>query len=232
MLRARMRSATSATRCSSALHQRAVVVAASRRPKAFVTLDADQPRGAHWRARAAPAPRLLVAAAAGASAVQADFQQHFERGWCRLALRQAPGLDQVQLRDRIDEEDHARAGMLAQQRGHGAQVRRRHHLVGDQHAARARGQADTCLRHVGEGHAPGARLQLRGKELWRHRRLAMRRQLDALIASELLHPAQVAGQRVALDHRQRQRHVAAQHVPLHRGDGRTAHAARHGAGSP
>ena len=57
--------------------------------------------------------RLVVRAHAGASARQAELEQHLERHAARAT--RSPGLDQGQLRGGVDEEDDAQPGVLAQQ---------------------------------------------------------------------------------------------------------------------
>ena len=58
-----------------------------------------------------------------------------------------------------------------------------------------------------------AGIELAPEQLRRHRRLAVRREAHLGGIGEALHPADVVGQRVAPDQRQRQRQVTGQNVP-------------------
>jgi len=141
-----------------------------------------------------------------------------------MALR--PVLDQRQLRQRVDQEHDAQLGVPAQQHLDAGQVFVAHHLVGDERAARAGRHAHRQLRDGGEGQAPGAGVELALEELRRHGGLAVRREVDAPLAHARLHPRQVVLERLALEHGQRQRQVAGQHVPA--GGADLAAAARRG----
>ena len=165
-----------------ALHQRAGVGVVARAvaggAQAFITLDADQRhRGARVQ-RARQRERVVVRAHAGAAAGDADLEQHLER--CRATLRRQPGFDAIELRQRIDQEHHTQVRVLRTQRLQCRQLDRLHHLVGDERAPRAGRHADPQLEHVGEGDAPGAGVELAPEQLRRHRRLAVRREVDAL----------------------------------------------------
>jgi hypothetical protein len=69
------------------------------------------------------------------------------------------------------------------------------HLVGDQRPPHAGQHAQPQLEHRGEGDAPGAGVELAAEQLRRHRRLAVRRQVEAALARKGLHPGQVVRQR-------------------------------------
>ncbi|MNL24221.1 hypothetical protein D3C87_1456460 [compost metagenome] len=103
--------------------------------------------------------------------------------------------------------------MVGQQQLDAREVFVAHDLVGDQRAARAGGHAHGQLRDGGKGQAPGASIELALEQLRRHGGLAVRRQVDAPFAHARLHPLEVVFERLALEHGQRQRQVAGQHVP-------------------
>ncbi len=198
-----------------AVHQRGGVgrvgLALARGALPFVGLDA------HELGRVARAhPRgerngFVVRAAARARALHADLEHHLERHARGIAL--GPVFNERQLRDRIDQEHDAQVRMVGQQQLDACQVFVAHHLVGDERAARACGHAHGQLRDGREGQAPGAGVELALEQLRRHGGLAMRRQVDAPLAHARLHPREVVLQRLALEHGQRQRQVAGQHVP-------------------
>ncbi len=154
---------------------------------------------------------LVLCAAAGAAAGDADLQQDLEQQAARMPF--GPGFDQRELGRRIDEEGDAQVGMLAAQHLDDSQVGVGQHLVGDQRAARAGSHTDGQLVHGGKRQAPGAGVELARKELRRHRGLAVRRQVYAPLPRLRLHPGQVVCQCLAFEQRQRQRQVAGQHVP-------------------
>ena len=181
-------------------------------------------RTAEARAAAAPAPSACRALRQPVRPpARPDFEQHFQRRRAAAQRRGARPRSAPAAPANPPGTARARLGMLAAVRP----APSRSSAAASWLAIRQRRTplarpTPACVRLAKVmPQAPAS--QLRGEQLRRHRRLAVRRQLHALIARELLHPAQVAGQRVALDHRQRQRQVAAQQVPALRGDRRAAH---------
>ena len=126
------------------------------RAEALVALDADQPH------------RRLLACSRSASATASSCVRQPVRPPGRPsssitsngalpAWRSAPGLDQRELRRRVDEEDDAQAGVLAPQRLDRGEVAVAEHLVRDQRVAHAGGDADRELRHRARRSCPRRR---------------------------------------------------------------------------
>ena len=145
-----------------ARHQRIghgfVVFGVAGHAQAFVAFDADQGNRCAAVQGARQLQRRLVLTQTAAPARHAQFQQHLER-W-RAGVGLVPGFDQGQLSQRIDQENHAQAGVLTAQALHRGQVRRLYQLVGDQRPLHAGRDADGQLVHRRKSHAPGA-----GREL-------------------------------------------------------------------
>src|SRR3546814_881832 len=86
--------------------------------------------------------------------------------------------------------------------------------VGEHDAIETVAAADLELLHRRHGDAPGAVGELAREELRAHRRLAVRRDAHAAgAAQEVHHPGAVVRDRALLQHGERERQVAAQHVP-------------------
>ncbi len=206
-----------------ALHQRVGVrlvgfgVAAD--AQALVALDAAKPQRRAGVGSLGQRDGLRLRPASGSSARHADLQQHIEGR--RIRLLRMPGLDDFKLRRRVEQEDHPKPGMRPFQRGDALQVHRGHHLVGDDAAPRTGCHSDAQLEHGREAQAPGPGVELLLEELWRHRRLAVRRDVNAGVLRVAAHPREVVRHRVSLHHGQRQGQVARQHVPALRPDVRT-----------
>ena len=81
-------------------------------------------------------------------------------------------------------------------------------LVGDQDPRDAEARHQLRLADGRRGHPPRARRELVGEQLRRHRRLAVRRERDAVLLAEPHHPRDVVPQPVAPQRQRRQQQVA------------------------
>ena len=109
--------------------------------------------------------------------------------------------------------------MLFPQTDHRADLDRTEELIGHDYAPHAEANADGELLHVGHRDPPCARSELLREDLWRHRRLAVRRQQHTRRRREVAHPGVIVRERRIADHRERKRKIAREHAPALRAEG-------------
>jgi hypothetical protein len=152
-----------------------------------------------------------TAATARATARDPAFEQDLERSTERHLLELAP--EHLDARQRIDQTQELETGVGLELGEHGANRLSPDQLIGHQHPRHAKAPADHQLLHRGDGDPPGAVAELAGEQLRRHGGLAVRAQPDVEMLEKASHPATVASERRAFEHRDRERQILAQQIP-------------------
>ncbi len=194
-----------------ALDHDPVGVAVAGDAKAFEALDAGKADRPARRDGARELHGLVDGTAAGAPSGDTNFQQCVQRP--RRTAPFAMRFDQLQLRDRIDQDVQLQVRHRLDEMHRQQDVLVTDELIGENDAAQAHAHAHAHLLHRRERDAPGARFDLAREELRRHRRLAVRGEQHAGGAREVRHPREVVGQRRLFQHRHGEWQVAPHDIP-------------------
>src|SRR5579863_10734435 len=87
-------------------------------------------------------------------------------------------------------------------------------LVGHENAPNAMRPGDASLVRGCQRDAPGARLQLHLKELWRHCGLTVGREAEAVGGNKFAHPAEIVLEPTLIENRGRQTEILMQKIPV------------------
>ena len=145
---------------------------------------------------------------AGASADRAEVEEDVQR---------LPGVVEefAQLIDvgrRVHEAEQLEVGGVQQLR-HEAEIRATDDLVRDEHARDAMPVRHERLMRVGDGDPPRTGVHLPAEQLGRHRGLAVRRELHAVLLHEVAHPGDVVRESLLVEHRGGERDLLVEQVP-------------------
>src|SRR5438270_1763251 len=136
--------------------------------------------------------RLLRSPAAGAPARESDLEQDLQRAVERRPVE--VGLDEADLRDRIDQAVEIELGIAVQLARDPPHRSWFHELVGEDHAVDAEFTPHPDLAHRRRGHRPGAAVQLALEKLRRHARLSVWGQHEAVLLAVARHQLDVVPQ--------------------------------------